>query len=357
MASDLDALQPLLGPPGSTSEKGMYAGRRLSASHESPDFPMPAWLWARKDKHGRKLPQTISHRGYKAKHPENTMASFQGAVAAGTHAIETDIHLSKDNVVVLSHDPDLKRCYGEKDKIIDCSWSYLSNIRTLKEPHEPMPRLADLLEYLSQPHLSHLWVLLDIKLDNDAPTVMHLIAQTINSVEPSPDRPWSDRIVLGVWAAKYLPLCTEELPGFPISHIGFSTCYARQFISVPNTSFNMLQKVLFGPIGASFIRDVKKAGRPIYDWTVNDANLMKWSIQKELDGVITDDPKMFNEICDNWSFDAEPTAWITLMQWLYAFWLYMIIMVFSIPFRRRFPETVKDYLKDKRRRATLKLGA
>lgn len=49
------------------------------------------------------MPQAIAHRGYKAKHPENTMGAFQGAVEAKAHAIETDIHLTKDNVVVLSH--------------------------------------------------------------------------------------------------------------------------------------------------------------------------------------------------------------------------------------------------------------
>jgi glycerophosphoryl diester phosphodiesterase len=31
------------------------------------------------------------------------MASMQGAVQVGSHALETDIHLTKDGVVVLSH--------------------------------------------------------------------------------------------------------------------------------------------------------------------------------------------------------------------------------------------------------------
>jgi len=31
------------------------------------------------------------------------MAAFHGAVAAGAHALETDLHLSRDGVVVLSH--------------------------------------------------------------------------------------------------------------------------------------------------------------------------------------------------------------------------------------------------------------
>lgn len=48
-------------------------------------------------------PQAIAHRGYRAAFPENTMAAFKGAVKVGAHAIETDIHLTKDGVVVLSH--------------------------------------------------------------------------------------------------------------------------------------------------------------------------------------------------------------------------------------------------------------
>lgn len=49
------------------------------------------------------FPQAIAHRGYKAEYPENTMGAFRGAVDVGAHAIETDLHLSKDNVVVIAH--------------------------------------------------------------------------------------------------------------------------------------------------------------------------------------------------------------------------------------------------------------
>lgn len=51
----------------------------------------------------RFLPQNIGHRGYKARYPENTMIGFQAAIDAGAHAIETDVHLTADGVVVLSH--------------------------------------------------------------------------------------------------------------------------------------------------------------------------------------------------------------------------------------------------------------
>lgn len=307
------------------------------------DLVSASWTHAVRDKHGRRFPQAIAHRGLKALHPENTMRAFKAALKGRAHAIETDVHLSKDGIVVLSHDADLKRCFGIKKKIIDCDWVELSQLRTLQEPHEPMPRLLDLLEYLAQPGLEHIWVLLDIKVDNDADDIMRLIAQTIGSTPSSQKRLWRDRILLGIWAAKFLPLCTHYLPEFPITHIGFSTCYARKFLAVPNVGFNMLQKILLGPIGASFIRDVKEAGRHLLVWTVNETNLMKWSVQKEVDGVITDDVKRFREVCDNW-IDDEETIQVNLAQWLYAFWLYLVVLFYTLGFRRRFPETVEDFL-------------
>ncbi len=46
----------------------------------------------------------ISHRGYHVNLPENTLQSFEAALAIGVDGIETDIRLSADNVAVLMHD-------------------------------------------------------------------------------------------------------------------------------------------------------------------------------------------------------------------------------------------------------------
>lgn len=69
----------------------------------STDAKPASFAYARKDVSGNCRPQAIAHRGYKAKFPENTMGAFKGAVEVGADALETDIHLSKDGVVVLSH--------------------------------------------------------------------------------------------------------------------------------------------------------------------------------------------------------------------------------------------------------------
>ena len=51
----------------------------------------------------------IGHRGNRAHAPENTLASFQEAVALGVDAIEFDLRVSRDGVLMVFHDATLER--------------------------------------------------------------------------------------------------------------------------------------------------------------------------------------------------------------------------------------------------------
>jgi phosphatidylglycerol phospholipase C len=125
------------------------------------------------------------------------MGAFQGAVDVGAHALETDVHLSADGVVVLSHDPSLKRCFGVDKKISDCSWDYLSTLQTVAEPKQGLPRLRDLLAWLNKPGMESIWVLLDIKIDDEAEDLIGAIADTFEQVQGV--KPWDQRVILGCW--------------------------------------------------------------------------------------------------------------------------------------------------------------
>ena len=45
------------------------------------------------------------HRGARGLRPENTLPSFEAALDAGAVSVETDLHLTRDGVVVLCHEP------------------------------------------------------------------------------------------------------------------------------------------------------------------------------------------------------------------------------------------------------------
>jgi glycerophosphoryl diester phosphodiesterase len=54
-------------------------------------------------------PIAFAHRGGSLLWPENTMVSFEGAVGLGCRYLETDVHLTKDGVLVTIHDATVDR--------------------------------------------------------------------------------------------------------------------------------------------------------------------------------------------------------------------------------------------------------
>jgi len=55
------------------------------------------------------FPVVVAHRGASSTHPENTLASFEAALALGAPVVELDVRLSADGIPVVLHDPDLSR--------------------------------------------------------------------------------------------------------------------------------------------------------------------------------------------------------------------------------------------------------
>ncbi|KAL5043620.1 hypothetical protein BDW71DRAFT_187755 [Aspergillus fruticulosus] len=169
-----------------------------------------------------------------------------------------------------------------------------------------MPRLLDILEYLREPGRESLWVLLDIKLANDPATIMRRIAETIESVPTPVGSPnWHQRIVLGCWSARYLPQRDRYLPQYAFALIVAHLDYAREFLQQPRISFNINQKVLMGPLGRGLLEKAREARHPVYLWTVNAPNMMRWAIRNRVDGIITDDPVLLRRVYAEWEKEAK----------------------------------------------------
>lgn len=57
----------------------------------------------------RSKPYVMAHRGNRVLCPENTLASFQQAFKEGADILETDLHLSADDVFMCIHDATVDR--------------------------------------------------------------------------------------------------------------------------------------------------------------------------------------------------------------------------------------------------------
>ncbi|WP_444925277.1 glycerophosphodiester phosphodiesterase family protein [Microbulbifer sp. TRSA002] len=51
----------------------------------------------------------LAHRGASGEYPQSTILAFDMALEQGADILELDIHLSKDQFIIINHDADLKK--------------------------------------------------------------------------------------------------------------------------------------------------------------------------------------------------------------------------------------------------------
>lgn len=95
----------------------------------------------------------IAHRGASSLAPENTVAAAKLAWELGADAVECDIHLSKDNRIMVIHDKDTKRtCLSKKNlSIADSPSTLLRDLdagiwKDEKFKGERIPFLTEIIE-------------------------------------------------------------------------------------------------------------------------------------------------------------------------------------------------------------------
>jgi glycerophosphoryl diester phosphodiesterase len=94
-------------------------------------------------------PLVVAHRGVPGQRPENTLASFRLALEQGADALETDLHFTRDRVIVLHHDDTLERTTNGVGPLGNKTLAELKQLRT-RGPDgtlsdERIPTLAELI--------------------------------------------------------------------------------------------------------------------------------------------------------------------------------------------------------------------
>lgn len=128
--------------------------------------------------------------------------------------------------------------------------------------------------------------------------------------------------------ATFIETARKIMPDYALCHISFSLSYSRYFFPIANLGFNLRQECLAGWSGRRFMHKAQKADRLLFAWTVNEERWMEWCIRQNLDnndetdghdnaatttttttqfamidGVITDDPKLYLDVCRRYQDD------------------------------------------------------
>lgn len=108
----------------------------------------------------------IAHRGgvVDDQTDENSIASIAKAAAKGYYMVELDVRMTKDSVLIVHHDRDLKRFFGVDKRVDTLNWDALRSFKSANG--HTVQRLDDMLRVAAD---NGLQVMIDLKIPGYQP--------------------------------------------------------------------------------------------------------------------------------------------------------------------------------------------
>jgi glycerophosphoryl diester phosphodiesterase len=240
-------------------------------------------------------PIAFAHRGGALEAAENSWTSFRHARDLGFRYMETDVHATRDGVVVTVHDQDLARTAGRAGLVREMSWSALSAVR-LSGSDEPVPRLDDALAA---------WP--DVKWNIDAKhdSVVGPLIETIHrsgALERVCITSFSDRRLARIRRALGPKLCTGMGPvastGLRLASIvaGRSPGGLSRRLTAFGAAQVPIRRGRMPLVDRRLIETARRLGIQVHVWTVDDAATMERLLDLGVDGIMTDRPSALKEV-------------------------------------------------------------
>ncbi|GAC1339763.1 MAG: glycerophosphodiester phosphodiesterase [Candidatus Dormibacteria bacterium] len=247
-------------------------------------------------------PIGFAHRGGAGDHPENTLAAFAASVALGYRYVETDVHTTRDGVVMAFHDASLDRTTDRTGRIVDLS---VAEVEAADAGHTfsidggrthpwrgrqvRVPRLETILE--SWPHLR---LNIDPKSDRSVEPLVALLHR-MNVLERVCVGSFSDRRLQRVRALCGGAVCTSMGRG-AVAAVRFAAWAGRP---APRGAADCMQIPLRGYgvplVTPGLLATAHRAKLPLHVWTVDDRPLMDRLLDWGVDGLMTDRPLVLRE--------------------------------------------------------------
>lgn len=244
-------------------------------------------------------PLAFAHRGGIESAPENSLAAFAAAVDLGFTYLETDVHLTRDGVVVAAHDERLDRVSDTQGEIASMTWGEVSRARL--GGSEPVPTFEELLEAFPGSRFN-----IDPKSDAVVDPLLDVIVRT-DSV---------DRVCIGAFSQRRIQrvrdrmgnaMCTAAGPretagAMAAARMGRTT--RRRGATAPGgqPGYGCMQIPLrhkgVPVLTAGLLEWAHDHRVQVHVWTVDDPSEMHRLFDMGVDGIMTDRPSVLRHVLD-----------------------------------------------------------
>ncbi len=227
----------------------------------------------------------VAHRGAAGAAPENTLASIRRAIADGADWVEIDVQESRDGEVVVVHDSDFMKLAGDPIKVWDADLERMQqiDIGSWFDPafsDQRVPTLADVLEEIRDKSK----LVIELKYYGHDQALEQRVVDVVEAAGMADDIVVMSLKLPGIQKLKALrPEWTAGL--LAATAVGDLTRLDVDFLAVNA-----------GMASPRFIRRARESGKPVFVWTINDSLSLSHWMSMGVDGVITDEPALAQEV-------------------------------------------------------------
>lgn len=239
-------------------------------------------------------PLVFAHRGGSRIGPENTITAFDRGLSAGADALELDVHLSRDGIVVVHHDAHLDRTTGAQGVLKERTAAELADldVPTLREVLARYPTTGIIIE-----------------LKERGPLLAGAVVEEVRRANAI------GRVCLGSFSVTALRAARAAAPDIMTSGARFEVRMALyrswcglspgrvsyQAFQVPETSGRTRV------VSPRFVELAHKSGIAVQVWTVDEPQDIRRLLDWGVDGIISDRPDVAADVVKDW-VRRKPTA-------------------------------------------------
>lgn len=234
-------------------------------------------------------PIPFAHRGGASEAPENTLAAFRDAWSLGYKYLETDVHATKDGVLVAFHDPDLTRTCSVNARISDLTFDEVSKVRVHGD--HSIPLMAELLEEFPAARFN-----IDCKSDQAVQPLIDLLQQQ-RFLERVCIGSFKDSRLKAVRSSFGEKVCTSMGPK-QVARLLASSYGNRKWA---NRLRGVVAQVPMSQIGIPIVTKksvtvAKDHSIPVHVWTIDDAAEIHRLLDIGVDGIMSDRTRLLKDI-------------------------------------------------------------
>jgi glycerophosphoryl diester phosphodiesterase len=252
--------------------------------------PFALWISLSRYTAERPVVKVTAERGNARVAPENTLSAMRKAIESGADYVQMDVQFTRDGMIVLFHDRDLKRVAGDSRRLDELSYDELRRLDVGRWfaptfTGERVPTLAEVI------NLCRGKIRMNIELKFFGPDLQ--LAQAVAALIQ--DQKLESECLITSLSYEALRAAKRHDPHL---RTGLIVAYAFGDLSRLDVDALCVRKDF---LSDQLLRSAHRQGREVHVWTVNDQAQMIGLMKRGVDNIITRDPDLGIRARQDWA--------------------------------------------------------